>query len=246
MTAGADQHRRNRRGDATRARMLAAALDCLATGDPMPSPPTTWRAGPGSTWGAVKYQFGDVDGLWAAVLDHLEVRRGGPLSFPGCADPIVEVAGRPDRLVAVAGPRQPRRPRDRHAADGAAARARRARAEVPADGGGVGVVAAELGATCQAAFADLDLDLDRVREVAALLPGAMRGLKLRGAPVDVLRPRPGPARTDPLDRGLPRGEAMNFQTRTCSRRRPPRLPGPPDDGGHRAQRWGQTIDRSRV
>ena len=30
--------------------------------------------------------------------------------------------------------------------------------------------------TCQNAFADLDVDPDRVREVAALIPGAMRGL----------------------------------------------------------------------
>ena len=30
--------------------------------------------------------------------------------------------------------------------------------------------------TCQNAFADLDVDPQRVREVAALIPGAMRGL----------------------------------------------------------------------
>jgi hypothetical protein len=30
--------------------------------------------------------------------------------------------------------------------------------------------------TCQSAFADLDVDPDRVREVAALIPGALRGL----------------------------------------------------------------------
>ena len=30
--------------------------------------------------------------------------------------------------------------------------------------------------TCQSAFADLDVDPERVREVATLIPGAMRGL----------------------------------------------------------------------
>ena len=29
----------------------------------------------GATWGAVKYQFGDVDGLWAAVLRRTAERR---------------------------------------------------------------------------------------------------------------------------------------------------------------------------
>ena len=86
MTAGADRHRRNRRGDATRARMLAAALECLAAGT-VSANQIAKQAG--STWGAVQYQFGDLDGFWRAVLDHLEERRG-PLSIPGDVDAPVE------------------------------------------------------------------------------------------------------------------------------------------------------------
>jgi AcrR family transcriptional regulator len=176
MTAGADQHRRNRRGDATRARMLAAALDCLATGDPDAVSANHVARQAGVTWGAVKYQFGDVDGLWAAVLDHLEERRGGPLSFPGSADQTVEV--RVEQIVTTLwrGLDLP----DSRAIDTLRMALPRERGELeqklPRTAEALASWQLSWVETCQTAFADLDLDPDRVREVAALLPGAMRGL----------------------------------------------------------------------
>lgn len=177
MTAGADLHRRNRRGDATRARMLAAALESLATGDPDAVSANAVAKRAGATWGAVKYQFGDVDGLWAAVLDHLEERRGGPLSFPGLAAQAIE--DRVEQIVTTLW-RGLDRP-DARAVDTLRAALPRERAELEERFPRTAAALASWGAswvtTCQAAFADLDLDPERVREVAALIPGAMRGLK---------------------------------------------------------------------
>lgn len=176
-TAGAAQHRRNRRGDATRARMLAAALECLATGDPNAVSANHVAKRAGATWGAVTYQFGDVDGLWRAVLDHLEERRGGPLSFPGSAGQGVEE--RVGQIVTTLwrGLDLP----DARAIDTLRMALPRERTELeqklPRTAEALASWQASWVETCQAAFADLDLDAERVREVAALIPGAMRGLK---------------------------------------------------------------------
>src|SRR5690606_41805060 len=75
--------RANRRGQATRENMLEAALAALATGDPGAVSANRIAKQIGVTWGAVKYQFGDLDGLWTSVL-----RR--------TAEPRARVIGRPD------------------------------------------------------------------------------------------------------------------------------------------------------
>lgn len=68
--------RSNRRGRATRENMLDAALCALASGDVGAASANKIAKEVGATWGAVKYQFGDVDGLWAAVLRRTAERRG--------------------------------------------------------------------------------------------------------------------------------------------------------------------------
>lgn len=172
MSAGADRHHRNRRGEATRARMLAVALDCLASGT-VSANAIAKQAG--STWGAVQYQFGDLDGLWRAVLDHLEERRG-PLTIPG--DATAPVEARVEQIVTLLwrGLDTP----DARAIDSLRLSLPRERAELersfPRTAEALASWQTSWVATCQQAFADLDLDPDRVREVAALLPGAMRGL----------------------------------------------------------------------
>jgi AcrR family transcriptional regulator len=171
-TADADRHRRNKRGDATRARMLAAALACLADGTVSAN---RIAKEAGSTWGAVQYQFGDLDGFWRAVLDHLEERRG-PLSIPGDADAPVEA--RVEQIVTLLwrGLATP----DARAIDTLRMSLPRDRRELeqkfPRTAEALASWQTSWGATCQQAFADLELDADRVREAAALLPGAMRGL----------------------------------------------------------------------
>jgi AcrR family transcriptional regulator len=157
--------------------MLAAALDCLATGDPDAVSANHVAKRAGATWGAVKYQFGDVDGLWAGVLDHLEERRGGPLSFAGTAQQSVEA--RVDEIVTTLwrGLDLP----DARAIDTLRMALPRERTELeqkfPRTAGALASWQVSWVATCQEAFGHLDLDPERVREVAALIPGAMRGLK---------------------------------------------------------------------
>ena len=78
MTVAA--RRTNKRGDATRESMLEAARKALATGDPGAVSANRIAKEIGATWGAVKYQFGDIDGFWAAVLRRTAERRAGMLS----------------------------------------------------------------------------------------------------------------------------------------------------------------------
>lgn len=170
--------RSNKRGQATREAMLDAAVRSLATGDPGAVSASRIAKESGATWGAVQYQFGDVDGFWAAVLHRTAERRDATIS-------------------AFAGLRTDAPLRDRVAAiidtlyRGLASQDSRAienlRAALPRDHSELERLyprtAAELFSwgkswlqTCHSAFADLGVDPQRVREVAALIPGAMRGL----------------------------------------------------------------------
>ncbi|BCI84328.1 TetR/AcrR family transcriptional regulator [Mycobacterium sp. SMC-18] len=173
MTAAA--RRTNKRGDATRESMLEAARKALATGDPGAVSANRIAKEIGVTWGAVKYQFGDIDGFWAAVLRRTAERRAGMLSHHDSATTLHQrVATIIDLLY-----------------DGLTIGDSRAienlRAALPRDHAELERLypktAAELSSwgqswlqTCQQAFADLDVDPERVREVASFIPGAMRGI----------------------------------------------------------------------
>jgi AcrR family transcriptional regulator len=167
--------RTNRRGQATRDAMLEAALRALATGDVAAASANRIAKDAGATWGAVKYQFGDIDGLWAAVLRCTAERRG---QLPSQATPDAPLRERVAAIIDLL-------------FDGLSAPDSRAietlRAALPRDGDELDRLypqtAAELQswgrswiAACQNAFADVDVDPERVREVASFIPGAMRGL----------------------------------------------------------------------
>ena len=172
---GSVTRRVNRRGQATREAMLDAALASLATGDPASVSGNRIAKDIGATWGAVKYQFDDIDGLWAAVLHRTAEHRGDlPMSVKPDAPLAERVAAIVDLMY-----------------DGLTAPESRAietlRAALPRDPDELRRMfpktAAEFASwgpswidSCQRAFADLDVDPERVREVAAFLPGAMRGL----------------------------------------------------------------------
>jgi AcrR family transcriptional regulator len=172
LTSG---RRTNRRGQATRESMLEAALRSLASGDAGAASANRIAKEIGATWGAVKYQFGDVDGLWAAVLRRTADRRGELPSRPRVDTPLRErVATIIDTLF-----------------DGLTAADSRAietlRMALPRDSAELERLyprtAAELQSwgrswieACQKAFADVDVDPERIREVAAFVPGAMRGI----------------------------------------------------------------------
>jgi AcrR family transcriptional regulator len=172
------QRRSNKRGLATRQAMLDAAVRSLASGDPSAVSASRIAKESGATWGAVQYQFGDVDGFWAAVLHRTAERRDAALAA------LANVkSGAPlrERLGAIIDTLY----------HGLASEDSRAienlRAALPRDHHELERLyprtAAELFSwgkswleTCQSAFAGLGVDPQRVREVATLIPGAMRGL----------------------------------------------------------------------
>jgi AcrR family transcriptional regulator len=167
--------RSNRRGSATREAFLAAAIDALATGDRAAVSANRIAKQIGLTWGAIQYQFGDVDGLWSAVLHFTATRRAK--LFTG-TDTTLSLQARVADIIDTL-------------YDGLDAPDSRAienlRAALPREPAELERLypqtAAELRSwgrswhrTCQKAFADLNVDPQRVREVATLIPGAMRGL----------------------------------------------------------------------
>ena len=167
--------RTNRRGQATRDGILDAALKALATGDAAAASVNRIAKDAGATWGAVKYQFGDIDGLWAAVLERTAERRG---RLPHQATPDAPLRERVSAIIDLL-------------YDGLTAPDSRAietlRAALPRDGAHLEPLyprtAAELQSwgrswidACQTAFTGVDVDPGRVAEVASFIPGAMRGL----------------------------------------------------------------------
>jgi AcrR family transcriptional regulator len=165
----------NKRGIATREALLSAAVEALATGDPAAVSANRIAKRIGVTWGTVQYQFGDADGLWAAVLHHTARRRTGVFTTTDTGGSLrSRVAAIIDTLY-----------------DGLEAPDSRAienlRAALPRDPDELDrlypATAAELRSwgqswieTCQKAFADVYVDPDRVNKVAVFIPGAMRGL----------------------------------------------------------------------
>src|ERR1700753_2019887 len=174
--AGIVGRRTNRRGLATREIMLEAALRSLPSGEPGSVSANRIAKDVGATWGAVKYQFGDIDGFWAAVLHRTAERRAGVLSPP--ARPDVSLHRRVGHIIDTL----------YHGLSSADSRAiENLRAAPPRDPDELERLypqtAAELFSwsknwleTCQQAFAGLDIAPNRVRGVATLIPGAMRGL----------------------------------------------------------------------
>ncbi|MEV0358649.1 TetR/AcrR family transcriptional regulator [Nocardia sp. NPDC050697] len=176
MTEAATAGRRaNRRGLRSRESMLEAAIRSLATGDPAAVSGNRIARDIGATWSVVKYQFGGIDGLWAAVLRHTADQRG---DLPAGLEPGGTLHDRVAAMVDAlyTGLRRP----ESLAIETLRAALPRDHAELERD---YPLTAAELASwrpnwerACQNAFADLGLDPVRVRRVAALLPAAMRGI----------------------------------------------------------------------
>ena len=167
--------RSNRRGLATREALLAAAIEALATGDRTAVSANRIAKRIGVTWGTVQYQFGDADGLWSAVLQFTAQRRANLFAD---TDTTLSLRARVTEIIDTLydGLDAP----DSRAIENLRAALPREHAELerlyPR-------TAAELRSwgrtwheTCQKAFADLSVDPQRVREVATLIPGTMRGL----------------------------------------------------------------------
>jgi AcrR family transcriptional regulator len=169
------RRRANRRGLATRNSMLDAALRSLASGEPGAASANRIAKESGATWGAVKYQFGDIDGLWAAVLHRTAERHGEIPSRVVEGGPLHErVATVIDALYTGLTSTHSRAVETlRRSLPGNREELERLYPRT----------AAELASwrnswilACQKAFAGLGIDPDRIREVAAFIPGAMHGL----------------------------------------------------------------------
>ena len=167
--------RANKRGQATRDSMIRAAIAALATGDPTAVSGNRIAREIGATWGVVKYQFGDIDGLWAAVLRHTADQRG---DLPANVKPDGTLRERVSALIDAMfyGLTTP----EARAIETLRAALPREHVELERE---FPLTAAELAswkpnwdAAFERAFADLDLDPGKVRQMAALIPGAMRGL----------------------------------------------------------------------
>lgn len=176
--AEAWQRRSNKRGLATRQNMLDAAVRSLASGDPAAVSASRIAKESGATWGAVQYQFGDVDGFWAAVLHRTAERRDATISALANVESDAPLRERVGAIIDTLY-------RGLSSEDSRAIE--NLRAALPRDYKELERLyprtAAELFSwgkswqeTCQNAFADLGVDPQRVREVATLIPGAMRGL----------------------------------------------------------------------
>src|SRR6187402_380922 len=78
--------RLNRRGLQTRLHMIDVAIRALASpreGEQVSANLVAREAG--VTWGTVQHQFGDADGLWAAVLEHI-LAEWEPIQEPAAQD----------------------------------------------------------------------------------------------------------------------------------------------------------------
>ncbi|MQY17553.1 hypothetical protein NRB20_06170 [Nocardia sp. RB20] len=155
--------------------MLEAAITSLATGDPAAVSGNRIARDIGATWGVVKYQFGDIDGLWAAVLRYTADKRG---DLPAGIKPDGTLHERVSALIhaMAAGLRRP----ESLAIETLRAALPRDNAELERD---FPLTAAELSSwkphwdsACERAFADLEVDALKIRQVAALIPAAMRGI----------------------------------------------------------------------
>lgn len=176
MTLSAKGTRLNRRGLETRTQLLDAAVACLAEGGPEAVSANQIARRAGVTWGVVQHQFGDVDGLWAAVLDHIAADFASMTPQPSeerpLDDRVAVIVDRLWRAVDLPGS---------HAIYnlrlGLPPRLQDLKDSYPRTAASLSVWDEQWTAACTRAFADLDVDPDKLTKVIGFLPGAMMGLR---------------------------------------------------------------------
>lgn len=166
--------RLNRRGLETRAALLDAAVKCLAERGPEGASANLVAKEAGVTWGTVQHQFGDADGLWAAVLGHVSF---GDSLLPTPA-PDRDVAARLQTVVplmwrALEDPSY----RAIHALRTALPRSREAlERDHPKTASALEEWDRRWEVAVRRTFEGLPVDATRLHRVRSLLPGAVRGL----------------------------------------------------------------------
>ncbi len=176
MTLSAKGTRLNRRGLETRQHLLKVALRCLASGEPETVSANLIAREAGVTWGTVQHQFGDVDGLWAAVLEYVVEHRGA-----GVAATLPDAPDLADRVNAVVdllwnSLELPGQLALYHLRLGLPRRREDLEAQYPQTAKAIARWDTEWTAMCEQAFAGLELDRERLTNVRHLLPGTIRGL----------------------------------------------------------------------
>lgn len=176
VTLSAKGTRLNRRGLETRHQLLSVAVQCLAERGPEAVSANLVAKEAGATWGVVQHQFGDADGLWAAVLEHIAARLE-PMTPPPPEHPDVS-----ERVVAIIDmlweaidlP-------ESHAIHNLRLGLPRQVSELershPRTAAAIASWDAQWTASCKRAFDGLPVDQDKLRRMVALLPGAMMGLR---------------------------------------------------------------------
>lgn len=167
--------RLNKRGLETRQNLLQVALECLAEGGPESASASLIAREAGVTWGTVQHQFGDVDGLWAALLEHL-LGDGSVTALPVPAS--VDVGERMEAVVGLLWTAMdlPTVRAIHHLRLALPRQRDELEAAYPLTAAAIGHWDVAWTATVEQAFAGLDLDPVRLSRVRSLLPGAMRGL----------------------------------------------------------------------
>ncbi len=173
-TLSAKGTRLNRRGLETRETLLRTAVRCLADGGPESVSANLVARQAGVTWGTVQHQFGDVDGLWAAVLSSVSERAPAliPVSEP------TSLGERVDEIVTLMWNAMDRPAlRAIHNLRAALPRERAAlETELPRTAEALLAWDAKWEQSVREAFAGFDVDAARLHRVRSLLPGAVRGI----------------------------------------------------------------------
>lgn len=178
-TRSAQGTRLNKRGMESRRRFIDTAVETLAGEGPSGASANLIAKRAGVTWGTVQHQFGDADGVWAALVDEL-VETVGALELPATNGSRVTLRTRVTRLIELLW-------------EGAATPAVRAvenlRLALPRD---LEVLEETYPKTTESLrrldavweeawrrfFVDFDVSRTRLQRVQSLIPGAIRGLRM--------------------------------------------------------------------
>jgi AcrR family transcriptional regulator len=174
-TLSAKGTRLNKRGLETREHLLRAALRILAEGGPDAVSASSVAREAGATWGTVQHQFGDVDGLWAAVLEYVLADRAA--MTPRMPD-SPDLAARVDAILDLLWTAMDR-PASRaihHLRLALPQQREELESAYPRTAAAIAHWDVAWTETVEHAFDGLDVDPVRLARVRSLLPGAMRGL----------------------------------------------------------------------
>jgi AcrR family transcriptional regulator len=168
-------HKLNRRGRETRQTLIETAVRCLATGGPESVSANLVARQAGVTWGTVQHQFGDTDGLWAAVLTSISGRGSTLLPIP---DEVTDLGERVTVIIdtiwnALERPSlqamyhlRAALPRERADLE----------AEYPLTAAALAEWDGKWVSACRGAFVGFEVDPVKLDRVRSMLPGAVRGL----------------------------------------------------------------------